>query len=150
MSAHPQVLRGRGIVHGRAEGPAIVSDRSISFLGDVDIRSGTVTGRMSDLRGRSIAGRVLLVSATRRSAGAWRFLHQLKLHDSHPLAIVLNDLPDPSVVQGAILAAIPIVGGLATGFRGWARDGDRLFVDGSTGEVRNLSMHVRSPTGPAP
>ena len=35
-------------------------------------------------------GRVLIVPATRGSAGAWRFLHQLKQHGTHPLAIMLS------------------------------------------------------------
>jgi hypothetical protein len=46
---------------------------------------------------------------TRGSAGAWRFLYQLFKHDNHPVAIVCNAVPDPSVVQGAILAGIPVV-----------------------------------------
>jgi uncharacterized protein len=100
---------GRGVVKGTAVGPAIVSQTAFSFLGDVDIVSGYVVGKSSDLFGRSIKGHVLIVPSTRGSAGAWRFLYQLKVHGTHPIAIVTQELPDPSVVQGAIMTDIPIV-----------------------------------------
>ena len=58
-------FEGRGIVKGNVTGPALVSRTPFSFLGDVDIRTGDVIGELSDLRGRNIAGRVLVVPATR-------------------------------------------------------------------------------------
>ena len=126
---------GRGLVKGNATGPAILSQTPFSFLGDADIRTGKVVGEMSDLRGRSIAGAVLIVPSTRGSAGAWRFLFQLWKHETHPVAIVTDDLPDPSVVQGAILANIPIVAGLAQRLHNDIDDGVVLTVDGSSGRV---------------
>ena len=109
----PGRFEGRGIVKGVALGAALVSNTPFSFLGDVEIRTGKVIGQLSDLYGRNIAGRVLIVPSTRGSAGAWRFIYQLKQHDTHPLAILTEELPDPSVVQGAILSGIPIVAGCA-------------------------------------
>ncbi len=126
---------GRGLVKGNASGPALISRTAFSFLGDVDIRTGMVVGEMSDLRGRSIAGTVLIVPATRGSAGAWRFLFQLWKHQTHPVAIVSDDLPDPSVVQGAILANIPIISGLARKLLGDIEDGTILEVDGTLGRI---------------
>jgi predicted aconitase with swiveling domain len=81
---------------------------------------------------------VLIVPATRGSAGAWRFLYQLKQHDTHPVAIVTTDLPDPSVVQGAILSEIPIVSGLAHELLEAIEIGSTLRVDGDTGQVSLL------------
>lgn len=126
---------GRGLVKGSAKGPALLSRTPFSFLGDADIRTGMVVGEMSDLRGRSIAGTVLIVPATRGSAGAWRFLYQLWKHETHPIAIVTDDLPDPSVVQGAILANVPIVSGVAQRLHGDIEDGIILEVDGALGRV---------------
>ena len=51
---------------------------------------------------------MLIIPYTRGSAGAWRFLYQLYKHENHPVAIITQAVPDPSVVQGAILAGIPI------------------------------------------
>lgn len=138
MAAKTREWIGRGLVKGKASGPALLSGTPFSFLGDVDIRTGMVVGEMSDLRGRSIAGTVLVVPATRGSAGAWRFLFQLWKHETHPVAIVSDDLPDPSVVQGAILANIPIVSGLARRLHGDIEDGIILEVDGALGRIAIL------------
>jgi predicted aconitase with swiveling domain len=126
---------GRGLVRGSATGPALLSLTPFSFLGDADIRTGMVVGERSDVRGRSIAGTVLIVPATRGSAGAWRFLVQLWKHGTHPVAIVTDDLPDPSVVQGAILASIPIVANVASMLHRDIADGTVITVDGSRGHV---------------
>ncbi|NQW08931.1 MAG: DUF126 domain-containing protein [Alphaproteobacteria bacterium] len=128
-------FEGRGIVKGVASGPALVSRTPFSFLGDVDIRTGDVIGELSDLRGQNIAGRVLVVPATRGSAGAWRFLYQLKQHGTHPVAIITGELPDPSVVQGAILSGVPIVSGLADRIGNAITDDTILRVDGQTGLI---------------
>jgi predicted aconitase with swiveling domain len=128
-------FQGRGIVNGTVTGPALVSRTPFSFLGDVDIRTGNVIGELSDLRGRNIAGRVLIVPATRGSAGAWRFLYQLKQHGTHPIAIVTGELPDASVVQGAILSGVPIVSGLAERIGNVVTDGTLLTVAGDSGVI---------------
>lgn len=126
---------GRGIVKGIATGPALISRTPFSFLGDVDIRTGNVIGELSDLRGCTIAGCVLVVPATRGSAGAWRFLHQLKQHNTHPVVIITADLPDPSVVQGAILSEVPIVSGAANAVRDAITGDIILTVNGDTGRI---------------
>ncbi|MDG2285126.1 MAG: DUF126 domain-containing protein [Alphaproteobacteria bacterium] len=131
----PSRFKGRGIVKGVARGAALVSNTPFSFLGDVEIRTGMVIGELSDLKGRNIAGRVLIVPSTRGSAGAWRFIYQLKQHDTHPLAIITEELPDPSVVQGAILSGIPIVAGIADALQDSVGDNMTLEVDGTSGAV---------------
>ena len=100
-------IRARGIVDGEAVGPMMVTP-ALSFLGDVDIRSGCIVGDLPQVKGLSVKGQVLVMPYTRGSAGAWRFLYQLSKMNTQPLAIVTDDLPDPSVVQGAILAGIPV------------------------------------------
>jgi len=101
-------IAARGIVDGRAKGPALVGAEPISFLGDVDIRTGRIVGDLPSLRNTIVKGTVLIFPYTRGSAGAWRFLYQLYKHANAPVAIVTQTVPDPSVVQGAILAGIPI------------------------------------------
>ncbi|WP_374448676.1 aconitase X swivel domain-containing protein [Stella sp.] len=129
-------IRGRGIVEGQAAGPVLIATEAISFLGDVDINTGTVVGDLPSVHGRSVKGTVLVFPYSRGSAGAWRFLYQLFKHGNHPVAIVSRDAPDPSVVQGAILAGIPIVSDVPQEFWGNMRDGETIAVDGTTGEVR--------------
>jgi uncharacterized protein len=127
----PRTVRGRGIVRGIARGPALLAREPLSFLGDVDIRSGIVVGDLPSVRGRSLKGTVLVFPASMGSAGAWRFLHQLFRHGTHPLALVCRQVPDPSVVQGAILSAIPIVCAPEEDLLATLDDGDLLEVDGS-------------------
>ena len=101
-------IAARGIVDGSAKGPALVGAEPISVLGDVDIRTGRIVGDLPSLRNTIVKGTVLIFPYTRGSAGAWRFLYQLYKHANAPVAIVTQTVPDPSVVQGAILAGIPI------------------------------------------
>lgn len=98
----------RGLVDGCASGAALVSQEAISFLGDVDIRSGRVVGDLPSVKGRALGGMILVMPYSRGSAGAWRFIYQLFKHGHAPAAIISGTLPDPSVVQGAILAGVPI------------------------------------------
>lgn len=139
MAEPTEIWHGRGIVKGRATGPAMVSATALSFLGDVDIRSGQVVGQANDLLGRSVSGNVLLLPATRGSAGAWRFLYQLKVHGTHPFAMVIKELPDASVVQGAFLAEVPIIVMPEGDFWESTSDCDLLTVDGTTGTIERCA-----------
>lgn len=129
------IWQARGVVKGQAEGRALVSQTALSFLGDLDIRSGRVVGRSSDLLGECVAGRVLVLPASRGSAGAWRFLYQLRMHGTHPAALILREMPDPSVTQGAILAEVPVLVAPEADFRTRLRDGDMVQVDGESGRI---------------
>ena len=131
-------IAARGIVIGKASGPALVSAEAVSFLGDVDIRSGRVVDDLPSVRNASLRGTVLIMPYTRGSAGAWRFLYQLFKHDNHPVAIVTNAVPDPSVVQGAILAGIPIVCEPQSLIEAQIANGQRveIEVEGTRGIVR--------------
>lgn len=130
--------KARGVVKGHAEGSAMVSQTALSFLGDLDIRSGRVVGKSSDLFGKIVQARVLVLPETRGSAGAWRFLYQLKAHNTHPAALILREMPDPSVTQGAILAEVPIVVTKDYEFWEFVKQGDLLRVDGTGGLVTVL------------
>ncbi len=131
-------IRGRGVVGGRARGPALLGREPISFLGDLDIRTGEVVGDLASLKGRRLGGRVLVVPSTMGSAGAWRFLYQLHVHGQAPVALVTVAMPDPSVVQGAILAEIPILAQPEADLLELLEDGEAIEVDGDEGVLRRL------------
>lgn len=86
-----------------ATGPALVLDRSISFWGGVDPK----TGRIADVRhpqhGESIAGRVLFLPGTIGSSSASAVLMELVHNGNAPAAIVLNE-PDAILLLGLIVA----------------------------------------------
>ncbi len=129
-------IKARGIVRGSAQGPALVSQEGISFLGDLDISTGVVVNKIHPLLGQSVAGTVLVIPYSVGSAGAWRFLYQLCVHNTGPVAIVQNTLPDPSLVQGAILAGVPIVCEPETDVIELINTCDHVEVDGSIGLVK--------------
>jgi predicted aconitase with swiveling domain len=131
-------IGARGIVEGAAAGPALIGDEAISFLGDVDISTGQIVGDLPSLKNASVRGTVLIFPYTRGSAGAWRFLYQLFKHGNHPVAIVTDAVPDPSVVQGAILANIPILCEPAQSLKGLVANGTRVAVEvkGDRGVIR--------------
>ncbi len=131
-------VAARVVVPGRARGPALISADPISFLGDVDIRSGRIVGELESVANASLAGTVLFFPASMGSAGAWRFIYQLHVHGTHPLALVPLGMPDPSVVQGAMLAGIPVLTEPALPPEDWLRNGDPVEVDGEAGVIRLL------------
>jgi predicted aconitase with swiveling domain len=130
-----RVIRARGLVAGIAEGPALVSPDPVSFLGDVAITSGEIVAPESRFRGRKIGGTVLVFPGSMGSAGAWRVLYQLFKHGTHPVALVARTLPDPSVVQGAILSGIPVVCEPDEDVLATIANGERLRVDGAAGTI---------------
>lgn len=132
----PREIRGRGIVDGQAGGRALVAKERISFLGDLDIRTGEIIGQLPSVKGQRLGGTVLVMPSNIGSAGSWRFLYQLYVHGTHPVAIVSQSLPDPSLVQGAILAKIPIVSETAEDVVEAIKTGDRVEVDGTQGVIR--------------
>lgn len=131
-----RTIKARGIVRGTASGPALICREPISFLGDLDITTGTIIGRLPSVTGKSVKGTVLIFPLTMGSAGAWRFLFQLYKHGTHPAALVTREPPDPSVVQGAILANIPVVCEPQEDVIATIANGTRLEVDGAAGLIR--------------
>ena len=130
-----RVIGARGLVEGRASGPALVAREPVSFLGDVDIRTGEIVGELPSVKGRRMGGCVLVFPGSMGSAGAWRFLYQQFVHGTHPVALVAVRLPDPSVVQGAMMAGIPVVCEPAEEIMNSIDDGEILTVDGAAGTI---------------
>lgn len=125
-------IKARGLVDGQAVGPVLVAP-AVSFLGDVDIRTGCIVGDLPLVKGVSLKGHILVMPYTRGSAGAWRFLYQLSKLKTNPLAIITDEVPDPSVVQGAILAGIPMICSPEVKTADFAVTGQRLEVDAQGG-----------------
>jgi predicted aconitase with swiveling domain len=125
-------VKARTIVNREAVGEVLVTP-PLSFLGDVDIRSGRIVGNLAGIAGCTVKDRILMMSHTRGSAGAWRFLYQLSKFNTKPAAIITDDPPDPSLVQGAILARIPLVCSPKTSTTNLAATGQRMHVSAREG-----------------
>jgi len=130
-----RIIKARGIVKGAASGPALICREAVSFLGDIDINTGVIVGKLPSVEGQCVKGTVMVMPDSMGSAGAWRFLYQLYTHGNHPAAIISVALPDPSLVQGAILAGIPVLTAPEEDVLAVLTNENTLRVDGAKGVV---------------
>jgi len=128
-------LKGRPIVPGRVKGVALVSNKPISFLGDVDADAGKIIKENHDLYGKSIKNVILCFPHGRGSTVGSFVLYRLAKNGLAPKAIV-NSIADPVVVVGAIIANIPMVDRIDIKK---IRSGNIVEVDGEKGLVRIFS-----------
>ncbi len=102
------MIKGRAINPGNAEGVALVSQKPISFLGDVNKENGVVINHESDIYGESLKDRVLVVPLGRGSTvGAW-IIYALKKRGLAPAAILMEK-SDLIIASGCIISDIPLV-----------------------------------------
>ena len=127
-------LKGIGLVGGIGEGVALVSRAGIAFNLGVDERTGIVIERGHELEGQSVAGRVVVCPSGKGSSGGSFSLLQLAHRGLAPAAIV-HVQAEAVVTAGAVLAHIPLVHRLDEDPTAAIRTGDRVRVDGATGEV---------------
>jgi predicted aconitase with swiveling domain len=78
------------VIAGSARGRVLRCAAPLSFWGGVDPRDGRITDPESEHRGASIAGRVLMLEATRGSSSSSSVLLELIVAGRAPAAIVLG------------------------------------------------------------
>ncbi len=102
------ILRGRVINPGDAEGEALVIERPISFLGDVDRATGKIINPELNSYGETVSGKVLVSPGGRGSTvGAW-VIYGLKKRGYAPAAILLKKA-DTIIASGCIISGIPLI-----------------------------------------
>jgi len=127
-------IKGRAISKGKAEGEALVSREAISFLGEVDTKTGVVTNPKHPLFNKCIVGKILVFPRGRGSTVGSYAMYQLKKNGKAPKAII-NEDAEVIVAVGAIISEIPMVDRLEKrGFK-LIKNGSKVVVDGSKGIV---------------
>ena len=101
-------IKARVISRGEAEGEAIVSRRSFSFLGDVDVETGIVVAEDSDIAGESITNKIFIFPSARGSTVGTYVLLRMKKAGTAPKAII-NVESEAIIAVGAIIAEIPLL-----------------------------------------
>ena len=101
-------LKGRKISGGKARGIALVSRKSLSFLGGVEPETGVIKDTESDIKGESIRGKILVFPRGKGSTVGSYVIYQLKKNGVAPGAIVVEEA-ETIVATGAIIAGIPMV-----------------------------------------
>ena len=144
MSEPRSVFRGKGCAPGEFEGEAVVSNQPFGFWQGIDPQTGLVIDRRHDLFGTSLRNKVFVFPFGRGSTGTPGIFLEAVRNGCAPAAIV-NVKSEPMIVACALLAEaffqvkIPIVDGLEGKPGDVLRTGDRLRVNGSTGEIEVVS-----------
>jgi hypothetical protein len=125
------------------EGEALLSEEGFSPRYDLDRWSGLITKPGHRLEGVSIVDKVCFFpSAKGGIAAGWAF-HDIKAKGIAPAAFLFG-VTNPVMVQGAVLAGIPIAEGWSPDPRTVVRSGDRVRVDPARRVVEVLGRS--SPT----
>lgn len=108
MQMGAQKIKCRSISRGVAEGRVLISHDAISFLGNVDPKTGIVVEQEHDLYGKSIKDMVLVFPHGKGSTVGSYVLYQLSKNGVAPSAMI-NIESEPIVAVGAIISDIPLV-----------------------------------------
>lgn len=123
-------MKGRVIKEGRARGLALVSHEALTFFGGVDPESGVITEPGHELRGQSVAGRILVFPRGKGSTVGSYTLYRMRKRGVAPAGLI-NAESEPIVAVGAIIADIPMVDRIDLSR---LETGDMVTIDGE--EVR--------------
>jgi uncharacterized protein len=119
----------------RVVGVALVSRHGFSARYDVDRERGVFSREAHDLHGQSLVGRVLVCDTAKGGiATSWMLLDMVQ-RGVAPLAILFRTT-NPVMVQGAVLAGLPMLHRLAPDPIETIRTGDTVEVDPAAGTVR--------------
>ena len=98
----------RPIVEGKVTGSVLLSPSPISFLGDIDSKTGKIIDSESPIYGKNLKDTIFVFPRGRGSTVGSYIIYGLKVNDVSPLALVAEEA-ETIVIAGAILADIPLV-----------------------------------------
>ncbi|MDK2833565.1 MAG: mevalonate 5-phosphate dehydratase small subunit [Methanolobus sp.] len=127
----------RKISRGVAEGQVLLTREAISFLGNVDPKTGVIVEPKHELFGQCIKDRVLVFPHGKGSTVGSYVLYQLIKNNVAPAAMI-NSESEPIVAVGAIISGIPLVDRMEQDPFKFLKDGDTVRVDGTSGVVETF------------
>jgi predicted aconitase with swiveling domain len=119
------------------EGEALVSSDAFSPRYDLDRATGVISRETHAIAGHNIAGKILVIPAAKGGVAAGWAFYDIVRRGVGPLALICRET-NPVMVQGAVLAGIPIMHRLEPDPVTSIRTGDRLRVDPQAGVVTIL------------
>lgn len=131
-------IKFKGILPGKVVGEALVLHEPIGFQGEID-EEGTIVAAGHPYAGESVSNRILIYPEAKGSSGGCMMLRLLAKRGKKPAAIVNTRNLDANLVEGAILADIPMLCYPEKDPYGIIATGDRIEVDGETGLLVKLS-----------
>ncbi len=133
-----KIIHGRKVVGGKTRGPALVTSEPICFLGGVNVNTGIVTEIGHPLKGKSIAGKVLVFPTGKGSTGGSYLIFEAVSNGVGPCAMINRDVEQVTAI-GCIIAEIPMVDKCDTDPVTAIKDGDMVEVDADAGVVKVTS-----------
>jgi predicted aconitase with swiveling domain len=129
-----KILHGRKVVGGKARGAALVTDEPICFLGGVDVTTGIITEVGHPLKGKCIAGKVLVFPTGKGSTGGSYLIYEAVSNGVGPCAMINRNVEQVTAI-GCIISEIPMVDKLDCDPTVAIKDGDIVEVDADAGSV---------------
>lgn len=127
-------IKCRTISRGAAEGEVLLSADALSFLGNVDPKTGVVVDPSHSIYGQCIKDKILVFPHGKGSTVGSYVIYQLKKNNVAPAGMINID-SEPIVAVGAIISDIPLVDRLEEDPYKVLSDGDHIRVDGSNGYI---------------
>ncbi|MCI4457883.1 MAG: DUF126 domain-containing protein [Desulfurococcaceae archaeon] len=94
------VLKGRGVVEGRAFGKTLVVDDYISFLGEIERSSGVL--RKKGFPETSVAGRILFFKGSKGSTVGPYVMYDLCKRGLAPSAMIVEKADQLVIISGVL------------------------------------------------
>jgi hypothetical protein len=131
-------IKFKGILPGKAAGEALVLKDPIGFQGEIN-EEGTIVATVHPYAGKSVSNKIMIYPEAKGSSGGCMMLRLLAKRGKKPAAIVNTRHLDSNLVEGAILADIPMLCYPEKDPYEIISTGDRVEVDGDKGILAKLS-----------
>lgn len=124
--------------HGKSlEGEVLVMREGFSPRYDLDRITGIISRIGHSVEGQSIRDKILVIPTVKGGvAGGWAFFDLIHKNIS-PKALIFGKL-NPVMVQGAVLAGLPITEGWSEDLLGILKNGDRIRIDTANKQLEIL------------
>lgn len=133
-----ELLHGRCIVPGVAEGEALVTSQTMGFNFGVDSERGCVIEHGHELEGQCLKDKVLIFPNGKGSTGGSFVIYSIVRAGNGPCAII-NVESEAIIALGAIMAGIPMLDRLDRNPLTAVSSGDRVRVNSREGTLEILA-----------
>lgn len=133
MSKRSVDIEARVLISGRATGPALVLDDTLSFWGGFNPVNGEIIDVHHPQYRQLVGGKILCIPQSKGSAGTPGGIAETLRNGSGPLAFVLGE-PDVNISVGTLVAnrlydlEIPVLE-VSLAAMAQIRSGDRVTID---------------------
>ena len=132
------ILNGKTVKKGQVEGEAIVSQIPFSYLGDLNVETGTVAPKGHDLEGQSIAGKIFVFPTGKGSTVGPYVANRAKQLGHTPAGMICVDV-EPVMAMVAIMNDIPMMHRLDQNPLEVIKTGDYIKMDATEGVVEVIN-----------